>query len=304
MTIRVVHLNDAGIWVSNRGEGTAEPAALASDQYGNFSSPGYALIDPPRLEFGVDACAQSRLYPLHTHHQFWHRLDMEPFSRPVAHFRHNADIAFSHLMEVARDTELDGDVIMLVPGSFSRQQLAVVLGLTKQCPFRVVGLVDSGLAAAAAIEEIPAEGLIHIELQLHQVVLTRLKHEGDGIVRDTVAVVPAAGKVQMMESVLQLMTSAFVQQCRFNPQHNARSEQFLFDCLPDWLDEEASRSGSQEPGKEGDAQAGLISLEHHDTVHRARIPPDSVRSRLAPFYLKIAQQLSTLDPEQRCPLVV
>jgi len=303
MSIRVVHLNDAGIWVSNRGEGSAEPAALASDQYGNFSSPGYALIDPPRLEFGVDACAQSRLYPLHTHHQFWHRLDMEPFSRPVAHFRHHADIAFSHLMEVARDTELDGDVIMLVPGSFSRQQLAVVLGLTRQCPFRAVALVDSGLAAAAAVGEIPAEGLIHIELQLHQVVLTRLKHEGDEIVRDTVAVVPAAGKVQMMESVLQLMTSAFVQQCRFNPQHNARSEQFLFDCLPAWLDEEASRSAHQ-AGEEGDAQAGLISLEHHDTIHRARISPESVRSRLAPFYLKIAQQLSTLDPEQRCSLVV
>jgi len=302
MSIRVVHLNDAGVWVSDRGEGASADNAPAGTHY---SSPGFSLIDPPRIVFGVDACAQSRLYPLSTHHQFWHRLDMEPFSRPVAHFRHNADIAFSHLQEIARDTELDQEVIMLVPGSFSRQQLAVLLGLAKQCPFEVVALIDAGLTAAAAAGDMPAQGLIHVELQLHQVVLTRVKQQGDEIARDTVAVVPAAGRVQMTESVLQLMTSAFVQQCRFNPQHNARSEQFLFDCLPEWLDDDALRRGSDERGgEEVGPHTGLISLEHNDTVHRARISPDSMRSRLAPYYQKIALQLSTLDPEQHCPLVV
>lgn len=304
MSIRVLHLNDAGIRVSGRGSSESGDTRSGLEYGTHYSSPGYALIDPPRIEFGVGACAQSRLYPLNTYHQFWHRLDMEPFSRPVAHFRHNADIAFSHLKEVASDTELDGDVIMLVPGSFSRQQLAVLLGLARQCPFRVRALVDSGVAAGSTIGEIPAEGLIHIELQLHQVVLTRLRQQDDEILRDTVAVVPAAGRVQMMESVLQLMTSAFVQQCRFNPQHNARSEQFLFDCLPEWLDGEVLRKGGQEAGEESDSHAGLISLQHHDTVHRARILPDSVRSRLAPYYMKITQQLATLDPGHRCPLVL
>src|SRR5690606_19641505 len=100
MSIRVVHLNDAGVWVSDKD---GNSAVLNNAQY---CSPGYGLIDLPRIEFGVEACAQSRLYPLNTYHQFWHRLDMEPFSRPLAHFRHNADIAFCHLQQIARDTEL------------------------------------------------------------------------------------------------------------------------------------------------------------------------------------------------------
>lgn len=296
MSIRVVHLNDAGIWVS------AKDGHAPGNADGNpYISPGYGLIDPPRIEFGVHACAQSRLYPLNTYHQFWHRLDMEPFSRPVAHFRHNADIAFSHLQEIVRDTELDGDVMLLVPGSFSHQQLTILLGLARHCPFQVVGLADAGLAAAASMEQIPTQGLIYAELQLHQVVLTRLSWQGGEIVRDAVAAVPAAGRVQMMDSVLQLMTSAFVQQCRFNPQHNAHSEQFLFDCLPTWLDDEAARQGAE---AEDDAHSGMISLVHNDTVHRARIARDSVRARLAPFYQKIEQQLQAFDPEQRSALLI
>ena len=291
MSLRVVHLNDVGIRVSDDGQSATSGASAP------YSSPGYALIDPPRIEFGVGAGAQSRLYPLSTHHQFWHRLDMEAFARPLAHFRHNADIAYSHLQEIARDTALDGDVIMAVPGSFSRQQLAVLLGLVRQCPFQVVGLVDAGLALMAGMEKAPQHGLIHVELQLHQVVLTRVLVQGEEIVRDAVAVVPTAGWIQMAESVLQLMTSAFVQQCRFNPQHNARSEQFLFDCLPQWLKSMGPQAGDNEA-------AGLISLEHNDTVHRARLSLESVRARLTPFYQKIEQQLLALDPEQSSDLVV
>src|SRR5690606_23248574 len=102
MSIRVLHLNDAGIRVSGRGSEESGDTRSGLEYGTHYSSPGYALIDPPRIEFGVGACAQSRLYPLNTYHQFWHRLDMEPFSRPVAHFRHNADIAFSHLKEIGR----------------------------------------------------------------------------------------------------------------------------------------------------------------------------------------------------------
>src|SRR5690606_8835350 len=244
MSIRVLHLNDAGIRVSGRGSEESGDTRSGLEYGTHYSSPGYALIDPPRIEFGVGACAQSRLYPLNTYHQFWHRLNMEPFSRPVAHFRHNADIAFSHLQEIARDTTLEGDVLLLVPGSFSHQQLTILLGLTRHCPFQVVGLADTGLAVAASMTRVPPQGLIYAELQLHQVVLTRMVWDGGEIVREAVAVVPAAGRVQMMDSVLQLMTSAFVQQCRFNPQHNARSEQFLFDCLPEWLDDEMPRQGA------------------------------------------------------------
>src|SRR5690606_20421368 len=106
MSIRVLHLNDAGIRVSGRGSAESGDTRSGLEYGTHYSSPGYALLDTARIYFVVGACAQSSLYQLNTYHQFCHRLDMEPFSRPVAHFRHNADIAFSLLEEGAFDMEL------------------------------------------------------------------------------------------------------------------------------------------------------------------------------------------------------
>ncbi len=81
MTLRVLEFNDAGLRVSD-------------DSGVLFSSPGYALVDGKRIEFGENARKESRLNPLNCYNQFWHKLNLDPLARPVAHNRHNADIAF------------------------------------------------------------------------------------------------------------------------------------------------------------------------------------------------------------------
>ncbi len=290
MSVRVLELNDAGLRLSD------ETGVL-------LSSPGYALVMPKRIEFGESARSQSRLNPLHCFNQFWHRLSLDPFPRPVAHFRHNADLAYSHLQDLARTAELDGDVLLAVPGSFSRTQLGILLGLIKSSPLRAVGIVDSSLAAALA--QPAQDSLIHVDLQLHQVVLTRLQRQGDDIVRENVALVPGTGWVNLSDSLLQLITQAFIAQCRFNPQHNAESEQKLLDALPGWLLEEGDAGPGQHARDEDEARSTLqIRLEHNSTVHQARLPRSSLQQRLQPFYQKIVQQIVALDPQGESTLLL
>lgn len=289
MTLRVLELNDAGL-------------RLSDDSGVLLSSPGYALVMPKRIEFGENARGQSRLNPLHCFNQFWHRLSLDPFARPVGHFRHNADIAFSHLQDLAATAELEGDVLLAVPGSFSRQQLGILLGLLKQSPLRAVGIVDTGLAAV--LEQTDQDSVIHADLHLHQVVLSRLQRQGDEIVRESVAMVPGTGWVNLSDSLLQLFTTAFIQQCRYNPQHNAESEQKLLDGLPAWLLED----GELEQGGANSAEEArpslLIRLEHNNAVHQARLPRSSLHNRLQPFYQKIVQQIAALDPQGDSTLLV
>jgi hypothetical protein len=290
MSVRVLELNDAGLRLSD------ESGVL-------LSSPGYALVMPKRIEFGETARSQSRLNPLHCFNQFWHRLSLDPFPRPVAHFRHNADLAYSHLQDLARTAELEGEVLLAVPGSFSRTQLGILLGLIKSSPLRAVGIIDSSLAAALA--QPVQDSLIHVDLQLHQVVLTRLQRQGDDIVRENVALVPGTGWVNLSDSLLQLITQAFIAQCRFNPQHNAESEQKLLDALPGWLLEEGEPAQGQSAREEDEARPTLqIRLEHHSTVHQARLPRSSLQQRLQPFYQKIVQQIAALDPQGESTLLL
>jgi hypothetical protein len=283
MTLRVLEFNDAGIRVSD-------------DKGVLLSSPGYALVSGKRIEFGEHARKQSRLNPLNSYNQFWHKLSLDPFARPVAHYRHNADIAFSHLQDLAAATELKGDVLLAVPGSFSRQQLAILLGLIKQCSFRAVGIVDAGLAAA--LDQTHSDSVIHADLQLHQVVLSKLTRQGGELVRESVVQVPGTGWVNLSNSLLQLMNGAFIQQARFNTQHNAESEQMLLDGLPGWLRADPDADDEETRGNL------LVSLRHNNSLHQARLPRSSLHTRLQPFYQKIQQELAQLDPEARSRLLV
>jgi hypothetical protein len=290
MSVRVLELNDAGLRLSD------ETGVL-------LSSPGYALVMPRRIEFGESARSQSRLNPLHCFNQFWHRLSLDPFPRPVAHFRHNADLAYSHLQDLARTAELEGDVLLAVPGSFSRAQLGILLGLIKSSPLRAVGIVDSSLAAALARPV--QDSVIHVDLHLHQVVLTRLQRQGEEIVRENVALVPGTGWVNLSDSLLQLFTQAFIAQCRFNPQHNAESEQKLLDALPFWLLEEGETAQGQDAREEDDSRPTLqIRLEHNGTAHQARLPRSALQQRLQPFFHKIVQQIAALDPQGESTLLL
>ena len=286
MTLRVLEFNDTGLRMSD------ESGIV-------ISSPGYALVMPKQIAFGEAARAQSRINPLNSYNQFWHKLSLDPFARPVAHYRHNADLAYSHLQDLAVASQYEGDVVLAVPGSFTREQLAILLGLMKQSPFRVAGIIDASLAAA--IDHADAEGVLHADLHLHHMVLSRLHRSGNELRRDEVVVLPGTGWVNLSESLLQLVTSAFIAQCRFNPQHNADSEQQLLDLLPHWLEEEQADLSA---GGESERTHLQIRLSHNTTVHEASLARGSLTARLQSAYQKIAQQLQQLDPSGNFPVLV
>jgi len=277
MTLKVLELNDNGISIG--------------DENGLIiSSPGYAVAIGENLEFGHDAAGQSKIHPVNSSNEFWHRLSMEPLARPIAHYRHYADIAYSHLMDLAAQTQLEGDIILAVPGSFSRQQLAILLGLIKQSPFNAVGLVDASVAAAAARQSSNTSGsgptmgsIVHVDIQLHQVVLSEVHLRNGELVREAVIQVPGVGWSNLADSLAQLVTDAFIQQSRFNPQHNAKWEQTLYDSLPRWL------------GQETEDNNLLLDIQTDSARYQASLTRASIIAQLKPFYRKITEHLSELE---------
>lgn len=289
MSLHVLEFNDAGLRLS-------DASGILLD------SPGYAYVNAKEIEFGDAARKQSKVFPLSSFNQFWHKLSLDPFSKPVGNFRHNADIAFSHLQDIARSAQLEGDVVLAVPGSFSREQMAILLGLLKQSPMRPVGLVDAALMAS--IDHVKTDSVIHVDLQLHQVVLSKLQRVGTELKRESVLLVPGTGWMNISENLMQLFTNAFIQQCRFNPQHNAASEQMLLDNLPNWLIEEQVEDSLDAESLQESRRSLQIKLKHNNIVHQASLPRSALQSRLLPFFQKIAQQLAEIDPQGSSTLLV
>ncbi|MEE4301577.1 MAG: hypothetical protein V2J24_19220 [Pseudomonadales bacterium] len=257
---RVIELNDVALRLADAD------AVLAS-------SPGYAVVDAKRLVVGTAAERQARLDPRHTTNQFWHRLSMDPVPHPHPSARSLADLAHAHLLELwaAADVagEDDADVIFTLPGTLEREQIALLLGIARECPFTPVGLVDAAVAAttfAGARSAVVA----HVDALLHEAVVTIVEAEDGQWQRRRVQEIPALGIAPLREAWINVIADAFVRETRFDPLHDARTEQTLFDGLDDWL---ASLSAAPEIE---------IELQSAAQVHRVALTRERVVEKILP----------------------
>ena len=274
MAPQILALNDHGITFGN-----AEGIRLIS--------PGFALAREKSLVLGAQAQAQSRLHPNESHSRYWQELSLDPLPAgrlPGDRFRHLADLAHAHLNALAAEAETSTDsVIVSVPGSFSRQQLGILLGIAKQTPLAIAGLVDSALIAAAGAQTLHASDYtIVVQQQLHQTLFTQVSwHEG-ALKVDTSVALPSSGSQNVIDALMQLSTDLFIDQCRFNPQHDAPTEQLLYNALPAWLAADAS-SGSL-----------MLELSADGAVHNAKLPYESLVASLAPIRQRLLEQLNAM----------
>jgi len=275
VSLKVIEFNDHGICVSD------ETGIL-------LHSPGFALTDGADVMFGEAAEQQARLRPTESYNRYWQELSLDPISHGNS-FRHYADIAYAHLLHLADVCTVQGEVVLAVPGSFTHQQLAILLGLAKQTPFTVIGVVDS--SAAAAAKQARSAQVIYLDLQLHQALVSSLELEAGALQTKATVQVPGVGSQSFMNLMMQMATNLFIQQCRFNPQHNAESEQQLYNTLPHWLS--ASDDGNL-----------ILELATGETSHTAKMPSEALVSSLSPQYAKISDQVLAMQNDQDCQLMM
>jgi hypothetical protein len=216
-----LEINDVGLVLVRDGDVVAE-------------EPGCAMLDGRTVETGRAALRRARLKPLYAETRHWQDLGTAALPRPMPAATTLADVAYAQLAALAEGLPADArDALLAVPGWYTREQLAVLLGVAREAGLGVVGLVDAGLAAAA-LEPVP-ESVVQLELTMHQSVLTVLDHGGE-LRRSACELLPRHGWMALQQGWLDLVAAAFVRRTRFDPLHEAASEQRLWDALPGWLE--------------------------------------------------------------------
>jgi hypothetical protein len=99
--------------------------------------------------------------------------------------------------------------------------------------------------------------VLQFELTLHRAVVTVLDHGGE-LRRTRFDMLPQHGWVALQQAWLDLIAATFVRKTRFDPLHEARTEQRLCDGLPGWLD---TLQGATSVAIELDAAGGTPSIE-------------------------------------------
>ncbi len=232
-------------------------AGLVAARDGSVSpaSPGVALLDPQDFAVGRDAAARARLKPVHAMDRFWSGLATTPLPRPLPQARSTSDLAFRHLAAFWAEVASEGDEAMLVvPGTMRPAEVGLLGGIAAAAGLPVEGYVDLAVAACAGLDA--CETVLHLDLQLHQAVVTELR--GEAVLRRCrVESAPRVGLRALQSAWAQLISESMVRRTRFDPLHQAGTEQQLHDRLPGWL---AGLAGSDSVEAEIDAGAGRFGV--------------------------------------------
>jgi len=221
MSTTAIHINDRGI-------------LCACDGVVGQPSPGYALLDREPIVFGAPAERAARLDPLIANNRFWDDLDDRPLLGRAAGGRSHADLAFLHLKQIWQELkERATRVRCVVPASVKGPQLALLLGMARECDLPLEGFIDAGVAAATTW---PGSGrFLHVDLHLHKTLITAVG-VGERVRRERWELAASAGWSGFVDCWMRMIAREFVAQTRFDPLHQAVSEQHLFDHLPSLLE--------------------------------------------------------------------
>ena len=195
-------------------------------------SPGFAQLADGHIVTGEAALNQAWLKPQHSFQQYWHQLNLTPLTVHTNSARHHADLAYAQLQQLHKNSGEPQQVILAVPGSFTREQLGLLLGLAKALPFDAVGLVDSAVAAVST--QPPQGAALHLDIQQHQSLITRIGNHSE-LHSSGVEVISNLGMKQLLDHWAHHVADQFIRQYRYDPLHTADGEQQLYNQLPQWL---------------------------------------------------------------------
>ncbi len=226
MSLISLEISDAGIIAAC---GTA--AKLLELDGNALTSPGFALPQRDRLLLGNEAEGKAHLFPRQILNRFWDQLDTEPLDQPDKYTPQNhAEIAFHHLSRIWQVIQKHGDeIVLVVPDFYNRQQLGLILGIAQELSMDVKGFVPMALAASSVA--CPGKMLIYLDVHFHRIEVIYLQQQEQLTIEDSVATT-GKGLIPLYREWVETIAQEFVRNTRFDPLHQATSEQELYDRLP------------------------------------------------------------------------
>jgi hypothetical protein len=196
----------------------------------NQESPGVAIPEKKRLVVGNSAASKAHLFPLQVISGFWDQLNTEPLKQKYRHVQNHAEIACAHLSHIWENIKLHGDeVIIAVPDYYRREQLGLILGMAEELTIPVIGFVS--LPIAAALNPFPDAILLHLDIHLHRFEMVYLR-QNEQLIRENSLAVPEINLQQIYRGLVESIAEEFVRTTRFDPLHQAATEQELYNRLP------------------------------------------------------------------------
>jgi hypothetical protein len=169
----------------------------------------------------------------------------------------------------------EGERVWIVaPARVEAKGLETLLGITRRLGLPVDGFVDSATITTASLSS--ERNAIILELGLHHAAATAVDREAAQARRRRVVVTHRGGIIELWQAWLDLISTTMVKRTRFDPLHDATTEQQLFDAMPA-LTREAAATGTTTAGVTKGRERFEVTLTRDqfsqaaEPIHRAII---------------------------------
>ncbi len=257
--VDVLHINDNNLAVESAS--------------GISFSQGYAWLKGVDVRFDLDdseaPVGHCRLSPQEINNRYWQQCEQSAIPSNGAGMRHAADLVWQHLSQLKQQKSLN-ELILVVPSHYRESNLQLLLGIAKACQLEIKGLVNK--AVVALQNQVHKDGSYwHFDVQLHQTVCSRIEINDRLVKLGEVEILSDVGIHLMQEALLKGLQNNFIQNDRFDPLHDAVTEQQLFDQLP------AIAMQLSDSGK------ASVGLQHQSRLHNTTLDSKEWQSVLRPF---------------------
>jgi FHA domain len=222
MTVFAIELNDRAVSLARGGEVlTSAPSAVFN---GTGTSPA-----------GANAWRELRSQPMATSSRHLGAV----LTQRNSSMRAEMLVAAELQARLAEQPIRDGERIWIAtPAQAEATGLEALLGIVRRLGLHIDGFIDWASVATAALGS--ERNTIVLELGLHHAAATAVDCEGSRARRRRSVWTGRGGFIELYQVWLDLITTTMVKRTRFDPLHDAATEQQLFDAVPSLAQEVAS----------------------------------------------------------------
>ena len=262
--LHALHINDNNLALQSVSNTTVELIA---------KSQGYALFEGDKVLFDIDGdkvpVSQCRKTPLQINSRYWQQCAQSAISENAAGMRHAADLIWKHLEAFKENYSLH-ELALVVPANYRDAHLQLLLGVAKANQLEITSLISKP-AWSARQAHLNTNEAIHLDVQMHQAVVSNITISDSEVVLDSAKVIADISLVKVQEALLQSLQSCFIREDRFDPLHDAATEQQLFDQLPVLVERAINN------------QKNNVGVEHNGKLYHAVIEPAEIKLALSPL---------------------
>jgi hypothetical protein len=223
----VIDLNDRAVALARQGQVLSlAPSAVWDGSTGELP--------------GSNAWGALRRHPTATSTRHLNML----LSQPGATDRSIALVAAEWVNRLTAQPPTSGEKVWIaIPAHASTQGLRALLAISRKLTLPVDGFVDAAVASAAALGL--EQSAIVLEIGLHHAAATYIDRDGAQVRRRRAVVTERGGLLSFYQGWLELVSTTLVKRTRFDPLHDAPTEQQLFDLLAACAGDAAAQGSAQ-----------------------------------------------------------